>query len=96
MKASCMGNNTHTGERRRLLSYDESGNYYSGDADDEIFQRAERVNNFRAAIHTITPRRPSEVPRSVVNIQDPQLTKIEEEEEEKETDTKKTSDSGIG
>lgn len=95
VKASCMGNNTHKGERRRLLSYGESVNYYSDDADDEIFQRAERVNNFRAAnIHTIPPRRPGEVPRSVVTIQDPQLARIEEEE--KETDTKKTSDSGIG
>ena len=80
-------------ERERLVPFDESVdiNYSSDDPDEQIFQRAARGNHFHAAnIHSVPPRRPGEVPQSVVSIPDPQLPKIEEGEEEK-----RESDSGI-
>ena len=86
------------GERERLLpDFDESvnANYSSDDPDEQIFQRAARGNHFRAAnVHTVPPRRPGEVPQSVVSIPGSQLPKVDKEEGK--DSLMRESDSGMG
>ena len=73
----------------------ESIDYSSDDPDDSIFQRAARVNRFRAAsIETHPPREPGGVHKSVVSIVEPRMPTSNSVEEEGEIDT--GNDSGIG
>ena len=83
-------------ERKRLLPFAESGDYSSTDPDEEIFNRAARGNNFRTAhVHNIPPRRPGEVPRTLISIPESQPSSANFNEENKNVSLDE-SDSGIG
>ena len=90
-------------ERERLIKqfrddpFDETLDYSSEDPDEEMFRRAERGNRFKAMnVETEPPKRPGEVPRTVISIPDPELPNIKEEEEDRNDLQLMTSDSGIG
>ena len=90
-------------ETEKLLESDadhrfgETGSYYyysSDDPDEELFQRAARGNRFRKAnMRTHPPKRPGGVYKTVVSIQEPEMTTGTGE---KKTSSTNQNDSGIG